>query len=106
MIQANLNNTAKISAWGAEHRGKDGKLISRQVMTPEPAAPCVTSFKCILKYIHNNIIYAMTLLYHTNRVEYAEVYRDRDIPIKYRTGEDVPTTIIGLIIAILKIPYD
>jgi hypothetical protein len=105
MIQANLHTGTKVSNWGAEHRA-GGRLISRQVMTPEPEMPCVTSFKCILKYIHNNVIYALTLLYHTNRVEYAEAHRDRDIPMKYRTGEDVPTTIISLIIAILKIPYD
>lgn len=96
---------ASVSHWGASHNTGDGRLISRQTIVEVPVwSPCLT-LTCMKAYFKAQVVYVLTLLYHQYRVEYAEKFRDNDIPTHYRTGENAPTTFWGLVWAIMRIPH-
>jgi hypothetical protein len=82
---------------------RPGRLICRQVMVESPAIRCA-KLSCLWQYTIKSIQYVLTLLYHQYRVEYAEKARGKEIPEHYRTGENVPQSILGLIWAIMRMP--
>lgn len=92
-----------IISWGAEHWGKDGELISRQVSIEPPIVPQCLKPKCLIKYIKSAVFYALVAHYHEKRTAYAEANRHKDIPERYRTGEPSPKNIRQTLFAIAKL---
>ena len=100
--------TSKVSphiviSWGADHRTGDGRLIARVAKVEPPGAIDCVSVKCLWRYTRQAFLYVLVKAYHSQRVAYAEEYRDEIIPGRYRTGERSPTTIRGAILAILEL---
>jgi len=103
-MEAKVNGGQRVTHWGAEHKTKDGRLISRQAIVPAPEfGPCLV-LTCLWEYFKAQLIYVLTLMYHEHRVEYAEKSRDKEIKEDYRTGENVPKTFWKLVWAILRVP--
>jgi len=92
-----------VITWGADHRDGNGTLIVRQASVREPAPINCIKPRCLARYIYKSLLYTMLLLYHQERVIYAEAHRKDIIPDKYRTGEDSPKTIRGNIWEIMKL---
>lgn len=55
------------------------------------------------KFAVKSLAYVLAMLYHKYRVEYAEKNRNKEIPVKYRTGEEAPESVLGLIFQIIKL---
>lgn len=103
-MESKVDGGQKVVHWGAEHRTKDGRLISRQAIVQAPEfGPCLV-LTCMWKYFKAQLIYVLTLKYHEYRVDYAEKSRNKEIPEHYRTGEKVPETFWKLVWAILRVP--
>lgn len=94
---------------GGEHRTGDGRLISSQVTIPLPKMPDAPKppdpncRECINQYVIDYDkwtkrckklmkIHEQICEYHVKRINFAEKYRNTDIPEKYRTGVPSPTT--------------
>jgi hypothetical protein len=92
-------------SWGASHKTSDGRLIVRNVNVQPPQFGACLVLTCMWRYFKAQLIYVLTLLYHQYRTECAEKYRDKDIPMDYRTGENVPETFWRLVWAIMRIPH-
>lgn len=94
-----------------EHRKGDGTLIYKAVTIPEPVLPeeptppTSQKLKLVIGYIKevakwraecNDLISTYNAIqeYHELRTQYAEAKhnRDKDMPVKYRTGEPYPKT--------------
>jgi hypothetical protein len=88
---------------GADHKDGQGNLIARSVSIQAPDPPVCTKPKCLWKFFWDTISCGLLSAYHRYRVEYAEKYRRKRIPMKYRTGEDSPQTVIGAILAIIRL---
>ena len=102
MPKARTSVRMAITFHGDHHSG-EGKLISRQVSVEPPAPISCVRVSCLWRYTLESIAYTLTLLYHKKRTEYAEGNRDKDMPERYRTGEDTPDSIIGLVWEIIKL---
>lgn len=89
--------------WGAEHRDKNGNLITRQISIEPPEAPTCLSVSCLVKYVRDAIFYALVCNYHTRRTAYAEANRNKKILERYKTGEPTPKTIWQAIHANIKL---
>lgn len=83
--------------------GTEGRLISRQMMIEPPAPITCVRLSCLWRYTIRSVKYTLTLLYHKHRATYAENNRRKEIPEKYRTGEDAPVSILGLLWEISKL---
>lgn len=90
-------------AWGAEHKDKDGNLISRQASIEEPTAPTCLRLDCLLKYMWRVLFFTLLANYHVRRVAYAEANRNSKILERYRTGEPSPKNVWQAIHANLKL---
>ena len=88
---------------GADHRDGQGNLISRMVSIDEPEPINCLKPKCLMDFFLRVVKCGLLSTYHCKRVEYAERRRHQNIPMKYRTGEDSPETIKGLIWGIIKL---
>lgn len=88
------------TSWGATHRDKGGKLISRQTSIEAPEIKCM---KCVGKYLKDSIYYALLMKYHARRVLYAEAHRNEEIEEKYRTGNPAPENIRQTIVELIKL---
>ena len=89
--------------WGAEHKDRDGKLISRQMSIEGPEAPTCLRISCIWNYLKDSLRYALVSIYHVRRASYAEANRDKVILERYRTGEPTPLTIWQALHANIKL---
>jgi len=87
----------------AEHKDKDGNLISRSVAIQAPSPPQCFRFSCLWNFYLKVVQCWLISKYHTKRVVYAEKSRHKKIPMKYRTGEDSPQNIKQAIWGIIKI---
>ena len=87
----------------AEHRDGKGNLIARSVAIQSPELPVCTRFRCLWGFFWEVVFCDLLSTYHQNRVEYAERNRHKDIPLKYRTGENSPSNIKQAIWAIIKL---
>lgn len=90
-------------AWGAEHRDREGNLISRQFSVEPPDAPTCLRLSCLWRYLRGAVFYALIANYHTRRTAYAEINRHKEILERYRTGEPSPETIWQAIHANIKL---
>ena len=88
---------------GAEHRDGQGNLISRSAVAQPPTPPICPKFKCLWKFFWRVVYHGLLNEYHKARVEYAEKHRRKEIPMKYRTGEDAPQNIHQAILGIIKL---
>ncbi len=79
--------------WGAEHRDKEGNLISRQANIEPPAPPTCLTPACLWRYFKDSLFYALICSYEDRRLVYAEANRGKDILERYRTGEPLPQNI-------------
>lgn len=86
----------------AEHKDGKGNLIARSVSIQSPSQPKCTKPKCLWKFFWAVVFCDLLSTYHRDRVEYAEKYRRREIPLKYRTG-DSPQNIQQAIFAIIRL---
>jgi len=89
-----------------EHRTKDGRLICRQAKVDAPIIPVLElptclKLRCLMGFwkqaIRHDITlarvmipFAARLQYESARCAYAEKHRSKDIPERYRTGENPP----------------
>lgn len=89
----------------AEHRDGKGNLIARSVMIQPPEPPVCTRPRCLWGFFWEVMFYDLLSTYHGNRMEYAEKHRHKDIPLKYRTGEDSPSNIRQATWAIIKLSF-
>jgi len=89
--------------WSSEHRDGKGGLISRQAMITPPQAPQCLTPSCLFRYLRSALFYALLASYHARRVDYAEKNRRKKILERYRTGKHAPTSIIGAIVANIKL---
>ena len=87
----------------AEHRDGKGNLISRCVTIEAPDPPNCSKPKCLWKFFKDTVFCSLISTYHSKRVRYAEKNRRKKIPMKYRTGEEAPDTIIRVILAIIRL---
>lgn len=87
----------------AEHRNGKGELIARSVSIQAPTVPKCKRWKCLWKFFWEVTYCGLLSNYHMKRVVYAEKNRHKDIPQKYRTGEDSPKNIRQAIFAIFKL---
>jgi hypothetical protein len=90
-------------AWRAEHKDKDGRLISRQASIDPPEAPKCLRPGCLWRYLCDALRYALVANYHARRVAYAESNRHKKILERYRTGDPSPQSIWQAIHANLKL---
>jgi hypothetical protein len=90
MPEAYFGSGTKLS-WTNEHRGEEGRLISRQMSFESPQLKCIKP-KCVFRYLKACFAHAAIQTYHAKRVEYAEAHRRDIIDEKYRTGEPSPET--------------
>jgi len=89
--------------WGFKHRDGTGNLISRQVMIQPPLPITCIKPICLWRYQILTWKYLLMQLYHKYRVGYAERNRYKTIPEYYRTGDNMPFTIRGLLWEIFKL---
>ena len=101
-ISAKQSGGPKVS-WGATHRDKDGRLISRQVSIDTPAPPDCIRISCMVRYVLDSFLYTLVALYHQRRTAYAEANRNGNILERYRTGDPGPETIWQAIHANIKL---
>jgi len=87
----------------AEHRDGKGNLISTSVSIQPVEPPECFRFSCLWKFYLKVVRFWLISQYHMRRVVYAEKNRHKQIPMKYRTGEDGPETIRESILAIIKL---
>jgi len=86
----------------ADHKDGKGNLISRSISIQAPSPPSCMKLSCLWKFEKEVLLCALLSTYHRKRVEYAEKRRHKVIPMKIRTGEDSPSTLIGVIWGIVK----
>ena len=89
--------------WGAEHKDKDGRLITRQVSIQPPPPPQCIRPKCLIKYLWASLTFALIASYHARRTAYAEKNRHKEILERYRTGEPTPENFWQALHANLKL---
>lgn len=100
--------------WDVGHCDKEGNLISQQAMVAPPIPPkmpecskpeCFKKYHGELKQFQKDLeFYELLCNYHRARVGYAERHRPpKEIPLKYRTGEDAPTSRWSLIWEAIKL---
>lgn len=87
----------------AEHRDGKGNLIARSISIQAPDPPQCTKPSCIWGFFLKVVFCDLISKYHGMRVGYAEKHRRKEIPQKYRTGEDSPMGIWQCIFAIVKL---
>lgn len=85
--------------------GEKGVLISRQVSFDVPGAPSCPRPSCLWGYFKSVVFYVLLILYHEQRVAYAEAHRHDEILEKYRTGIPTPVTIRQALCANLAISF-
>lgn len=86
--------------------GMIGQLIARPTTIQAPDPPQCISFKCLLKFILDSLFVAYLSSYHRRRVAYAEANRPekgKKILERYRTGERAPTSLMGALVANIKL---
>ena len=85
--------------------GMTGQLIARPTSIQAPDPPQCISLKCLWKFVIETLFIAYLSAYHRRRVAYAEKNRPekRKILERYRTGEHAPTSLIGAVIANIKL---
>ena len=89
--------------WGAEHKDGKGNLITRQMSIEPPPPPTCIKPRCLLRYLNDALLYALVTSWHARRVVYAEANRHKKILERYRTGEKAPTSVLGALIANIKL---
>lgn len=82
--------------------GGQGQLIVRTTSIQAPPPPKCIKPRCLWKFFLDVLYCSVLSKYHSKRVEYAQKNRG-NIPLKYRTGKDSPSSIKGAIIEILKL---
>jgi len=82
---------------------KLGKLVVRLGAVEPPGGIDCVRFSCLWKYLLKSLRYVLVSLYHKHRIAYAMSHRDKDIPIRYRTGEPSPDSIWEAVKAILRL---
>jgi hypothetical protein len=87
----------------AEHKDKEGKLISRAVSIQPPDPPQCLSFKCLFRFMYDSLFCAFLSSYHRRRVYYAEKNRHKKILERYRTGVPSPKNLWQAIHANIKL---
>ena len=86
--------------------GMVGHLIARPTSIQAPDPPSCISPKCLFKFLLDSLFIAYLSSYHRRRVAYAEANRPekgKKILERYRTGEHAPTSLIGAIVANIKL---
>jgi len=101
-LNVNTNSGTRITV-EAEHRDGQGNLIAKSVSIQAPSVPRCLRLKCLWKFLLEVILCSLLSVYHAKRVVYAEGNRHKEIPQKYRTGENSPTNIKQAIWDIIKI---
>lgn len=113
MTEATVSSGLK-GNWDVDHKNGLGELISRQAKVEPPTPPllpecskpeCFKKYNKELKKFHKELeFYELLCNYHRVRVDYAERNRPpKEIPDKYRTGEDAPTSKLKLIWEAIKL---
>ncbi len=103
MLQkAEVNKGIRVE-WTAEHRGKDGELISRQVSIHPPRGSTCRTLACLWRYLKDAMLYTLVSNYHARRVAFAEANRHEVILERYRTGEPSPNTLWAAFHANIKL---
>lgn len=102
MTRASIGSGVGIT-WGAEHKDGKGNLITRQVSIEPPAPPACIKPSCLLRYLKDALLFALICSYHARRVAYAEANRNKDILVRYRSGEPSPQTLWQAIHANMKL---
>ena len=80
-----------------------GNLIVREFTIEPPKAPSCAKISCIFKFTLEMITYSAICLYHSRRVAYANMNRDKMILERYRTGEPSPKNLWQAVHGNLKI---
>jgi|GEM_PF-7077901 len=83
--------------WECPHTKADGTLVCRLASIEQPGPLTCWNAFCIHWYITEQIKYLLTINYNRSRVNLCEKFRDDPTVDKHRTGENIPTTIAGLI---------
>ena len=85
--------------------GMTGQLIARPASIQAPTPPQCISPRCLFKFVKDSLFVAFISSYHRRRVAYAEANRPerRTILNRYRTGEHAPTSLMGAIVANMKL---
>lgn len=89
--------------YGADHKDKNGNLISRSISVQPPNPPSCLSLRCLIQYFKDSLFCALLSSYHSRRVYYAEANRYKKILSRYRTGYPAPETIWQAIHANIKL---
>jgi len=85
--------------------GGMGRLIVKTYSVQAPEPPKCFKAKCLWKFFFRVLYTTWLANYHTERVKYAQKNRDKDLPSKYRTGEDSPQTTWGCMKAVAKLKH-
>ena len=86
--------------------GMIGQLIARPTSIQPPDPPQCISVKCLWKFVLDSLFIAYVSSYHRRRVAYAEANRPekgKKILERYRTGEHAPTSLLGALVANIKL---
>jgi len=86
--------------------GMIGQLIARPTSIQPPDPPQCISVKCLWKFVLDSLFVAYLSSYHRRRVAYAEANRPekgKKILERYRTGEPSPTSLLGALVANIKL---
>lgn len=81
---------------------KAGKLIVRQFSIEPPKIEC-SKVHCLIDYLGKAIFYTLLRLYEQYRTVYAFSHRNKEIPEYYRTGENIPTSMKGVLWGIFRL---
>jgi len=83
--------------------GGMGRLIAKTFSIQPPNPPQCLSFRCLYRFFMDTLFCALLSNYHRRRVAYAEINRHKEILERYRTGEPSPSSILGAIVANMKL---
>ncbi len=81
---------------------KAGKLIVRQLSIEPPVIEC-NGISCLMRYQRKAMFYTLLRLYEQYRTTYAFTHRNNHIPEYYRTGENTPTSMRGVLWGIFRL---
>ena len=83
--------------------GGQGRLIVKTYSVQPPKPPQCVRPSCLFKFVMDTLFCALLSSYHTRRVHYATINRNKKILERYRTGEPSPKNIWQAIHANIKL---
>ena len=81
---------------------KLGKLVCRYFSIEPPKITCL-KLSCLWRYPVKALTYALLMHWDKYRILYCKANRHNDIPEYLKTGEQMPTTLFGTILGIIKL---